>query len=528
VTYSYDAEDRPVAASSAANYFVTAASYLPFGPLSSLTYGNGTTKTMAYDSRYRPSENKLTTATSVIADYVYQNDAVGNITQIHDAVALTYNRDFGYDDLNRLTTANSGTSLWGTGSYGYDAMGNMTSLHLGSRSLTFAYNGTTPRLTSVSGSAPATVSYDAAGNESSLGTYSPRNLLSVVGDPSPESSHVAFSYDGRGVRVLASSSTPGIPPWGGTTNRRSLYSPELHLIAQSDWAYYFMDGWFTGTEYIWFGDQPVAQTFTDPTIPTRYTFTDHLGTPILQTSPSASIAWRAEYEPYGRIYAYRTGDSTDPQALRLPGQEIAEYSDDSAYNIFRWYTSAWGRYTQGDPVKIPRQPFAYGSDDPIGMLDPLGLSTVNFGPVTTNPTDINDVYIQCQVGIGGGLKGCTRLTHLKFNCSCNGCTAGYRRKISLTADSTDVFYATNASTDNFLPHGTVPPGAILSEEMKHVADFSDARQKLKDTYDVLEEATYSDRRSCERGCLAAHSWTLDYLQDRVRHVDASHPSYYAH
>jgi hypothetical protein len=51
-----------------------------------------------------------------------------------------------------------------------------------------------------------------------------------------------------------------------------------------------------GTEYIWFGDQPVAQTFTDLTLPTRYTFTDHLGTPILQTSPTGSIAWRVEYE----------------------------------------------------------------------------------------------------------------------------------------------------------------------------------------------------------------------------------------
>ena len=89
----------------------------------------------------------------MIADYVYQTDAAGNITQIHDAVSPTYNRDFGYDDLNRLTTANSGTSLWGSGGYQYDAMGNMTSLHLGSRNLTFAYDGTTPRLTSVSGSA---------------------------------------------------------------------------------------------------------------------------------------------------------------------------------------------------------------------------------------------------------------------------------------------------------------------------------------------------------------------------------------
>jgi len=39
---------------------------------------------------------------------------------------------FGYDDLSRLTTANSGASLWGAGSYAYGAMGNMTSKSLGS------------------------------------------------------------------------------------------------------------------------------------------------------------------------------------------------------------------------------------------------------------------------------------------------------------------------------------------------------------------------------------------------------------
>src|SRR6202171_6429893 len=322
VSYSYDFAGRPVTASSASNTFITAASYLPFGPMASMTYGNGTTKTMQYDTRYRPTENKLTTSSAMIADYVYQVDAAGNITQIHDAVSPTYNRDFGYDDLNRLTTANSGTALWGTGTYQYDAMGNMTSLHLGSRNLAFAYSGTTPRLTSVSGSAPATVTYDAAGNEG-IGQYSVRNLLNFVGDHSHEASQLAYSYDGRGVRVLASFTTPGVPPWGGTKIRRSLYSPELHLLAQSDWAYNMTDGWFNGTEYIWFGDQPVAQTFTDPTLLTRYTFTDHLRTPFLQTSASASIVWRAEYEPYGSVYSYRAGDAPHPQGPPLPRHAAA-------------------------------------------------------------------------------------------------------------------------------------------------------------------------------------------------------------
>jgi YD repeat-containing protein len=355
--YAFDLAGRPLSAVFGATTLVSAASYLPFGPATQLVFGNGTTKTMTYDSRYRMLENKLTSATAVIADYNYAEDFGGNITQIHDATSAAYNRDFGYDDLNRLTTADSGTSLWGNGGYQYDAMGNMTSLHIGSRSLTFSYLGTTPRIQSVSGTTQTSVQYDNVGNELTSGTYSARNLLQPGagsdGMPDPgQSERTQFSYDGRGVRVASSVTTPGPPPWGGTTTRRSIYSPELQLLAQYDSSGMMLDGVPStdGTEYVWFGGQPIAQTFTDLSQPLRYTFTDHIGTPILQTTPSATVVWRAEYEPYGSVYAYRVGDDSDPQALRLPGQEATDPIVSQEYNIFRWYRSEWGRYTQADPI----------------------------------------------------------------------------------------------------------------------------------------------------------------------------------
>ncbi|HEV7922068.1 MAG TPA: RHS repeat-associated core domain-containing protein [Thermoanaerobaculia bacterium] len=203
VTFAYDFADRPLSATSGATSLVSAATYLPFGPMTSLTYSNGTTKTMTYDARYRPMENKLTGPSGTIADYLYATDAVGNITQIHDAVSSAYDRDFGYDDLNRLTSASTGASLWGTGSYSYDTMGNMLSLTLGSsRSASFTYSGTTPKLTSVTeGSVARPVTYDAAGNEAHVGggtySYSDRNHL-AAGDG------LAYRYDGRGVRAVTS------------------------------------------------------------------------------------------------------------------------------------------------------------------------------------------------------------------------------------------------------------------------------------------------------------------------------------
>jgi RHS repeat-associated protein len=138
-----------------------------------------------------------------------------------------------------------------------------------------------------------------------------------------------------------------------------------------------LEGQFDGTDYIWFADQPVAQAFSDPSQPTRYTFTDHLGTPILQTDATAAVVWRAEYEPYGSIYTYRAGDADDPQALRLPGQEAAESGpSNDEYNIFRWYRSGWGRYTQADPIELRggQNLYGYVDSDPVSDEDPFGLS----------------------------------------------------------------------------------------------------------------------------------------------------------
>jgi RHS repeat-associated protein len=203
VTYAFDFVGRPLTAVSGGTTLVSSASYLPFGPATQLVFGNGTTKTMIYDSRYRVLENKLTSSAGVIADYNYAEDPAGNITQIHDATDPTFNRDFGYDDLNRLVTANSGSSLWGNGTYQYDSMGNLLSSALGaSKSLSLAYSGTTPKLSSVATNGSAlSVEYDAGGNELQADGhsyhYSPRNTLA-------DADLVSYAYDGRGVRAITS------------------------------------------------------------------------------------------------------------------------------------------------------------------------------------------------------------------------------------------------------------------------------------------------------------------------------------
>lgn len=367
LTYTFDLADRPRAAVLDGADIITSASYHPFGPIRQLAFGNGTTKTMTLDNRYRPLENKLTGPSGTLAEYDYIHDAAGNITQIHDAVDAAYNRDFGYDDLNRLTSAASGSALWGTGGYQYDEMGNMKSLQLGTTSQSFSYVGTTSKLQGMV--------YDNAGNETGGDDmlYGPRNLMTKHGSGFGGQGHwINYGYDGRGVRVSSSEHSSSSPY---PVVRRYAYSPELHLLANySEMSVFLDDGPLQGDDYVWFGDQPVAQMLADASL--RYTFTDHLGTPLLQTDPAASIVWRAEYEPYGKVYSYRAGDALDPQTLRFPGQESDSYDHgETLYNVFRWYRAGWGRYTSPDPIELLPGPnlYSYTFGNPIRYSDRFGL-----------------------------------------------------------------------------------------------------------------------------------------------------------
>jgi RHS repeat-associated protein len=400
---------------------------------------------MTYDSRYRITENKLTGPAGTIADYTYSEDPAGNITSIHDATDATYNRDFTYDDLNRLITANSGTSLWGAGSYAYDAMGNLTSRSLGTApvddgtvlsvpgrhfrasasvtgvvdKLAFAYHSTTPQIDVATWNGiDHTVTYDAAGNELTYfatRTYSPRNLLASVTDNSGEGTPhtISYGYDARGVRVVRSES----PTASGTSNRYFTYSPELQLLNVTDDD--TSNLWASGHgsiesapvpvshEYAYFNGIPVGELgpprTPDSTVALSqprhrpsavattlyYTFTDHLGTPILQTDSTGAVVWRAEYEPYGNVWKMRTGARTD-QPLRLPGQDLAmtwEGAEEN-YNVFRWYRAGWGRYSQSDPIglRAGTNLFAYVSGNPIKHLDPRG-EDIEIRKGTQDPND---------------------------------------------------------------------------------------------------------------------------------------------
>ena len=162
-------------------------------------------------------------------------------------------------------------------------------------------------------------------------SYSPRNLLGEVIDDSDPGElwphELAYGYDGRGIRVVRAENPSN---GGGTVARRSyVYSPELQLLSVTR-----EDG-----INLWGGNPPSS---------------------------------------FGNVYIVREGTRTD-QPLRFPGQELAMTWEgpEENYNIFRWYKSSSGRYTQPDPL-LGKDPnandvYGYARENPLSYTDPTGM-----------------------------------------------------------------------------------------------------------------------------------------------------------
>jgi RHS repeat-associated protein len=80
---------------------VSTATYLPLGPLNTLTLGNGVVETRLFDSRYFP--DLIDVAGHKSRTWDYQTDDVGNVTQIDEVVACS-GMDLVLDDRTVSTT----------------------------------------------------------------------------------------------------------------------------------------------------------------------------------------------------------------------------------------------------------------------------------------------------------------------------------------------------------------------------------------------------------------------------------------
>ncbi len=93
--------------------------------IKALAYANGVTTTYDYNTTSQRLEHLRTAkGSTVLQDFLYTFDNIGNIKTIDDQTTRQNDQTFQYDPLNRLTQAQG---LYGTANYQYDPLGNLTS-----------------------------------------------------------------------------------------------------------------------------------------------------------------------------------------------------------------------------------------------------------------------------------------------------------------------------------------------------------------------------------------------------------------
>lgn len=274
-------------------------------------------------------------------------DQAGNVTR------------YGYDELDRLTVAETKSSagtVTGRWEYGYDAASNLTRrAATGQATVTPSYNAAN-QLVDFGGT---TFSYDKAGNETaSSGTrttssYNARGQLTRVSTDSGQNLTREYAGPGQAERVQISDvplsyTALGLSSFGGGTSSvpesRYVRDPDGRLLSQR-----------TGTSR-------------------QYLLLDGLGSVRAGLSTSGSVAWRRDFDPYGRP---TSGGDPSNSTSRF-GFAGGFWDTAGTYHFGqRFYDPQTGRWTQPDPLNLAadlRQAnrYVYVGGDPVNLVDPNG------------------------------------------------------------------------------------------------------------------------------------------------------------
>ncbi|CAM8819996.1 RHS repeat protein [Burkholderia pseudomallei] len=360
VTYSYDTDGHisGVAATTASGTttLVSNVNYLPFGPVSGYTLGNGQTITRTYDANYR-----LTDLVSPAFMLHVARDAMGDITAIGNSPgANPATETYSYDPLYRLTaiTEAGGGTLE---SVTYNQTGDRLS-KAGSGLATgiYSYNPNTHQLIAT-GNAARTV--DANGNTTAISQagstygfgYNTRNRMTAV--QLNQSTVATYTYNADGERVAKAAN--------GTIERYN-YGPGSQLLSEYG---------ASNREYVYLGSIPVANLDTQGTTTSVvYVTSDQLGAPRAIADGSGNTVWSWAYQ--GNVWGEQAPVSNGyTYNLRFPGQYF-DVETGLHYNSQRDYDPTTGRYWQVDPIKFKGGQwslYVYANSNPLINIDPFGL-----------------------------------------------------------------------------------------------------------------------------------------------------------
>jgi RHS repeat-associated protein len=352
-TYRYDLLDRitKIIDSSSQNIVY---GYDVTSKLISRKLPNGVLTNYQYDGLDRLTRLRNAKGANTVTDHQYEYNAASQITRITEPPNV---RNYGYDIVDRLTSATYTNPAQSSENYAYDSVGNRTSSHLGA---TYTYQPFN-RLASTSG---VSYSYDANGNLTSKtdagGTWAYswdfENRLTQVLKPNGVS--VSYKYDALGRRIRR------IPSAGVSTN--FVYDGQEVIKDLNS------DG--STVDYLNGPGIDNKLRLTDSRLNTGplYFAQDQLGSTTALTNSNGGTVAQVAYDAFGNSsgtsltrYDY-TGRERDPDTGLL-------------YYRARWYDPQVGRFISEDPIGLAGgiNQFAYVSNNPQNKKDPFGLYEID-------------------------------------------------------------------------------------------------------------------------------------------------------
>jgi RHS repeat-associated protein len=356
VVYGFNSKHQVTSVAVNGTTVLSGVTYEPFGAVNGWTWGDGTTVSRTFNGDGLISQ--IVTAGVTLG---YSFDNANRITGISDSSNSALTWAYGYDVLDRLTSATTSVI---TDGWTYDANGNQLT-QTGSTPVTFTVSRTSNQLNATTGSLSRSYSYDAAGHTDSYGslnfTFNNRGRME-----STTASSTDYLYNALGQMYEKS----------GTLGTTIFMQDEAgHLLGE-----------YSGTgalveETIWLGDIPIAtlQPNGSGGVNIYYIHTDHLNSPRKVQQPTTDIlAWRWDTDPYGTTAPNQNpaGLGTFVYNLRFPGQY---YMSETGLNQ-NWNRDydplGGGRYIESDLIGLLGgiSTYDYARDKPVGTVDFLGLS----------------------------------------------------------------------------------------------------------------------------------------------------------
>lgn len=320
-TYAYDVANRLTAITNVSDNTNIAFGYDNANKPTTKTLPNGIQTTYNYDGMSRLTELKDFSATATLFDRQYAYNAASQINQITESPQI---RNFGYDNVDRLTSMTSPTLPSET--YNFNVVGNRTSSH---RSATYNYQPNTNLLTMT---ATATYVYDANGNMTSKNegvnswryTWDYENRLTSA---TLQRRTAKYVYDALGRRVRREMV-------GERDNVKFIYDG-LDVLVDDDGK--ALTKYLNGE-----GIDNKLRMQTGSSV--KYFLTDHLGSTNGLADASGNLTSSTNYDSFGNA-----SNAAFPTRYQFTGREFDSFTGLHYYRA-RYYDANLGRFISEDPI----------------------------------------------------------------------------------------------------------------------------------------------------------------------------------